>query len=282
MRWGDTLDDDDFLPPTTVTGPDAKGIKTMVEYKKNDKGDLVKTTTKMRVSRVERKQYNVVKERRQWKRFGEAVKESADDNYTVQAVEEIPFERIQQQKQTQAEKKVAADLKQALAGTDKQAIVGSLKDMLYKKRMERQLAAARGQLQVEKPPDEDGPDGAPGSSLPAPGQGKPGGWVPPSLRNRQAGGDTGDSMRRREENSVRVTNLSEDTREDDLRDLFSPFGNISRIYIAYDRETGENRGFAFVNFVFREDASRAISNLDGYGYDNLILRVEWAQPRAER
>lgn len=148
MRWGDTLDDDDFLPPTTVTGPDAKGIKTMVEYKKNDKGDLVKTTTKMRVSRVERKQYNVrlpgqslwsfgrelgiltataiqvVKERRQWKRFGEAVKESADDNYTVQAVEEIPFERIQQQKQTQAEKKVAADLKQALAGTDKQAIVG--------------------------------------------------------------------------------------------------------------------------------------------------------------
>ena len=35
------------------------------------------------------------------------------------------------------------------------------------------------------------------------------------------------------------------------QDLFSPFGNISRIYIAYDRETGENRGFAFVNFVFR-------------------------------
>lgn len=34
--------------------------------------------------------------------------------------------------------------------------------------------------------------------------------------------------------------------------------------------------------VCREDASRAISNLDGYGYDNLILRVEWAQPRAER
>lgn len=66
----------------------------------------------------------VVKERRQWKRFGEAVKESADDNYTVQAVEEIPFERIQKQKQTQAEKKEAADLKSALAGTDKQAIVG--------------------------------------------------------------------------------------------------------------------------------------------------------------
>ena len=44
---------------------------------------------------------------------------------------------------------------------------------------------------------------------------KPGGYVPPSKRGGAAG--EGDSMRRREENSVRVTNLSEDTREDDLR-----------------------------------------------------------------
>ena len=36
-----------------------------------------------------------------------------------------------------------------------------------------------------------------------------------------------------------------------LQELFSPFGPISRIYIAYDRETGESRGFAFVNFVYR-------------------------------
>lgn len=43
-----------------------------------------------------------------------------------------------------------------------------------------------------------------------------GGYVPPSVRNR-AGAGAGDSMHRREENSVRVTNLSEDTREEDLR-----------------------------------------------------------------
>lgn len=54
------------------------------------------------------------------------------------------------------------------------------------------------------------------SNLPTAGA-KSGGYVPPSLRNR-APGDVGDSMnKRREENSVRVTNLSEDTREDDLR-----------------------------------------------------------------
>ena len=36
-----------------------------------------------------------------------------------------------------------------------------------------------------------------------------------------------------------------------LQELFSPFGPISRIYIAYDRETGEARGFAFINFMYK-------------------------------
>jgi len=67
-----------------------------------------------------------------------------------------------------------------------------------------------------------------------------------------------------------------------MQELFNPFGSISRIYIAYDRETGESRGFAFVNFVHKDDAARAVERLDGYGYDNLILRVEFAAPREQR
>ena len=60
-RWGDTLDDDDvgFLPPTEVTGPDAKGIKTIVEYKRNDKGDTVKVTTRIKIVKMDKKQYEV-------------------------------------------------------------------------------------------------------------------------------------------------------------------------------------------------------------------------------
>lgn len=50
----------------------------------------------------------------------------------------------------------------------------------------------------------------------APAGSKPGGYVPPSLKNRTAG-ESDFGMRRREENSLRVTNLSEDTREEDLR-----------------------------------------------------------------
>ena len=60
-RWGDTLDDDDvgFLPPTEITGPDAKGVKTVVEYKKNDKGDTVKVTTRVKIVKMDKKQYEV-------------------------------------------------------------------------------------------------------------------------------------------------------------------------------------------------------------------------------
>jgi len=85
--------------------------------------------------------------------------------------------------------------------------------------------------------------------------------------------------RRNDENSIRVNNLSEDTSEFDLFELFSKFGPVSRAFVAKDRRTGSSRGFGFVNFVRREDGEKAISKLNGYGYDNLILRVEWSEKK---
>lgn len=89
----------------------------------------------------------------------------------------------------------------------------------------------------DSPHTQDGREGG----LPPAGSGKPGGWVPPSLRNR-VGGAEGESMqKRRDENSVRVSNLSEDVTEDDLAELFDRFGPIQRIFVAKDRETGACR-----------------------------------------
>ncbi|GJN12313.1 hypothetical protein PR202_ga30582 [Eleusine coracana subsp. coracana] len=76
--------------------------------------------------------------------------------------------------------------------------------------------------------------------------------------------------------TIRVTNLSKETREPDLFDLFCSFGIISRVHIALDEETGLGKGFGFVKFVERQEAERAIRILDGYCYDDLIIRVEWA------
>ena len=79
---------------------------------------------------------------------------------------------------------------------------------------------------------------------------------------------------------VRVSNLSEDVKDSDLRELFRRFGAIQRIYLAKDRDTRASRGFAFINFFDRGDAQRAIDKLDGHGYDHLILSVGWANPAA--
>ena len=100
-------------------------------------------------------------------------------------------------------------------------------------------------------------------------------YVPP---NKKEGADTsGATMRRRnDENSIRVNNLSEDTHEADLLELFRTFGPVTRAFVARDKWTRSSRGFGFVNFVHREDGEKAISKLNGYGYDNLILRVEWS------
>uniref|UniRef100_A0A453PUH2 RRM domain-containing protein n=1 Tax=Aegilops tauschii subsp. strangulata TaxID=200361 RepID=A0A453PUH2_AEGTS len=124
----------------------------------------------------------------------------------------------------------------------------------------------------DMPPTSDGP-----AALSGPAKGS---YVAPRLRAGAVHTDAGHDMRRRnDENSVRVTNLSEDTREPDLLELFRTFGPVSRVYVAVDQKTGMSRGFGFVNFVHREDAEKAISKLNGYGYDNLILHVEMAAPR---
>jgi len=104
-------------------------------------------------------------------------------------------------------------------------------------------------------------------------------YVPPGAR--KFGNSAGDSIDKRRDDTatIRVTNLSEDTKEQDLSELFKSFGPISRIYLAKDKITGLSKGFAFINFVYKEDAGRAIEKLSGkFGYDHLILHLEWAKP----
>lgn len=78
---------------------------------------------------------------------------------------------------------------------------------------------------------------------------------------------------------LRVSNLSKDAVELDLRELFGYYGRITRVFIVKDHATGESRGFAFVTFCSRQEAATALQNLNGHGYGYLILQVEWAKPR---
>jgi translation initiation factor 3 subunit G len=77
--------------------------------------------------------------------------------------------------------------------------------------------------------------------------------------------------------TLRVTNISEDTQENDLRELFGVFGRVARVYVGRDRETGAGKGFAFVSFEDKANAQKAIDKVHGRGYDNLILSVQWSR-----
>lgn len=77
--------------------------------------------------------------------------------------------------------------------------------------------------------------------------------------------------------TIRVTNLPEEATESDLMELFKPFGKVNRTFLAKDKNTQVSRGFAFVNFQNKDDAQRAIWGVNDYGYNHLILKVEWAK-----
>jgi hypothetical protein len=102
-----------------------------------------------------------------------------------------------------------------------------------------------------------------------------GAYVPP-FKIRTGGGPEPTD----EENTttLRVTNLSDETTENDLMEMFRDFGNVARVYLVRDKEYNTSRGFAFVTFQNRRDAQVAMNALNGTGWDHLILSIEWAKP----
>merc|ERR1712218_446338 len=95
--------------------------------------------------------------------------------------------------------------------------------------------------------------------------GGPKAYVPPGRRDGARVGESMNDRRRTEDTAaIRVSNLSESTQEADLQELFKPFGHIARIYLSKDKQTGQCKGFAFVHYYKKDDASRAISTLNGY------------------
>ena len=76
-----------------------------------------------------------------------------------------------------------------------------------------------------------------------------------------------------------VGNLNFQTTEAELRALFEPFGQVSRVHIAKDRETGRARGFAFVEMPNDEEASKAMAELDGRDVGGRKLKVNEARPK---
>lgn len=79
-----------------------------------------------------------------------------------------------------------------------------------------------------------------------------------------------------------VKGLSFDTSHDELRELFSPHGNVVKAKVISDRDTGESRGFGFVQMSTQAENDRAIAALDGKSMNGRILSVNIARERKPR
>src|ERR1700733_2966365 len=78
-----------------------------------------------------------------------------------------------------------------------------------------------------------------------------------------------------------VGNMNFQTTESELSELFKAFGQVTRVHVAMDRETGRARGFAFVELPNDEEAAKAIAGLDGKEVGGRNLKVNEARPKTE-
>lgn len=273
--WGDIVEEEGEgegitgqLPPLKE---ERKGdTKIITEHRRNEEGKHEKV---VRTYKIETKKVSkTIARRKMWAKFGDAKNDGpgpnpsttmvCDDVYLILTTnkEQDSVQESDELKKLVGQKIVSCRICKGDHWTTKCPYKDQLENIQQQLEAEEGKTSTTAETAVKAPPTS-------------------GKYVAPAMRD--GGVRRGESMPRSQRDeiaTIRVTNLSEDTREVDLQELFRPFGPISRIFLAKDKVTNQSKGFAFINFVHREDAARAIQSVSGYGYDHLILKVEWAKP----
>jgi translation initiation factor 3 subunit G len=219
-----------------------------------------------------------VEERALWRRFGKA--KEGNEGTTARSVEDISIEKPGQE--AKSELAMLAETQRSIFTCRKCGGPHSTLKCPYK---DVTLGGGAG-----GPAAHTGPgavQGGDGSSGAEGGEGGAGGkYVPPSQKRLLAAAAAGAPVPIEDLTTLRVTNLSEDAEEDDLRALFSRYGRLERVRIGYtrgpspepsptppfrvpqvhvakDRETSLNRGFAFVTYGSHDEAERAKIGVNG-------------------
>jgi len=252
----------------------------VTEYRTAEDGTKIKHVRKIKVTKVKQKVNRNVVARRAWKKFGDcaSIKPGVEDNITYISGEAI---RVDFRAKKQGEGKEEPEIK---IGREDGSIVvcrncGKSGHWTLRCPERRKIGMSNEELAMQPDASSDAPE----TPTPSSARGEGGKYVPPNMRPGAADRSSAKPRFDRDDaNTLKVTNLSEDTTEDDIRELFRNFGHTTRVYLARDRLSGESRGFAFVTYQTRQDAERAVHGLNGHGYDNLILHVEFAKPREEK
>jgi RNA recognition motif-containing protein len=82
--------------------------------------------------------------------------------------------------------------------------------------------------------------------------------------------------------NIYISNLSYQITDEDLKDLFAEYGEVSSAKVITDKFTGDSRGFGFVEMTNDEEAKKAISELDKSKWDGRNINVSEARPKEEK
>jgi RNA recognition motif-containing protein len=82
--------------------------------------------------------------------------------------------------------------------------------------------------------------------------------------------------------NIYVSNLSFNIQDEELKQFFAPYGEVTSAQIINDRETGRSRGFGFVEMSDDEASRKAIAELNGTSVDNRTITVSEAKPRESK
>jgi len=82
--------------------------------------------------------------------------------------------------------------------------------------------------------------------------------------------------------NIFVGNLSYNVSENELRSVFEEYGTVDRVSVVTDRDTGQQKGFAFVEMSVDAEGDRAIESLSGREMNGRALAVNEARPKADR
>ncbi|KAH7549126.1 hypothetical protein BM1_10511 [Bipolaris maydis] len=271
--WAEEDDEESLtsLPPNQVI-KNKDGTETVISYRIED-GKKIKTTRRIKKTVVKQVVNPRVAERKQWAKFGqEKGKPPGPQTDTVSVAENIVFRPVSNWKASTEDKGDEAKKKAELKNAKIKCRICQ-GDHFTTKCPFKDTMAPEGDVAPADMPDDAPGVGASGGL----GAGS-GGYVPPHLRGRGGAGEKmGGKFDRDDSATLRVTNVSEFAEEQDLRDMFSRYGHVTRVFLAKDRETGRAKGFAFVSYADRSDAAKACEKMDGFGFGHLILRVEFAK-----
>lgn len=81
--------------------------------------------------------------------------------------------------------------------------------------------------------------------------------------------------------NIFVGNIAFEATESEIRSLFEPYGAVDRVTIVHDRESGQAKGFGFVEMRLDSEGDRAIAQLNGKEADGRALDVHAARPRIQ-